>query len=76
MAADRKSEQIILRSLSKAAEGCCIPRRWRAGEARHSVRAAVENLNASVGRRRRAGDCAPYRRFLVTARHSGMANVR
>ena len=31
-----------------------------AGGARHSVRAVVVNQNTSVGRRRRARDCAPY----------------
>jgi len=52
----------------KAAEGRRTPGRWRGGGARHSVRAAVVNPDAPVGSRRRAGDCAPYRRFAVSAK--------
>jgi len=51
------------RSRSKAGSRCACPRtprRWRAGGARHSVRAAVANPDAPVGSRRRAEDCAPY----------------
>jgi hypothetical protein len=44
MAADGKSEQIILRGRPKAAEGRRTPRRWREGGARHSVRAARHAL--------------------------------
>jgi hypothetical protein len=51
----------------KAAEGRRTPGRRREGRARHSVRAAVVNPDAPVGNRRRAGDCAPYRRFAVSA---------
>ena len=46
----------------KAVEGRRSPRRWREGRARHSVRAVVVNLNASVSKRRRAEDCPPYPR--------------
>ena len=72
MATDGKSEQIILQFYCRAAEDRRTPKRWRAGWARHSVRAAVVNPNAPVGRRRRAGDCAPYPRFPASARFSGI----
>jgi hypothetical protein len=60
----------------KAAEGRRTPGRRREGWARHSVRAAVVNPDVPVGNRRRAGDCAPYRRFAKSGRHSGMGKGR
>ena len=67
-----RSPAIWLSINSKAAEGRRTPKHWRAGGARHSVRAAVVNPNMPVGSRRRAGDCAPYRRFPASARFSGI----
>jgi hypothetical protein len=69
MAAAAESEQIILQFCCKAAEGRRTPKRWRAGWARHSVRAAVVKRNAPFGCQWRAGDCAPYPRFPASARH-------
>jgi hypothetical protein len=41
----------------KAPEDWRSPGCWRAGRARHSVRAVVVNQNVFVSRRRRPGDC-------------------
>ena len=47
-------------------------KRGRSGGARHSVRAAVANPDASIVIRRRAADCAPYPRFgRVTGQPEG-----
>jgi len=56
----------------KAAEGRRTPRRWREGGARHSVRAGVVNLNASVGKRA-AGRGLPARAKRLGVRQSSGA---